>query len=214
MDSVKIGSNIRRLRNSEGLTLEQLASILGIKRNMLSNYELGKSSISVKLLAKIADYFDVGLDEITDAPAKTSFCENVNNEGVKISVYSRLKSARYYDELNNKYFLYNFELPEIFIGEGKFFGLKVTDNSLNLKGISRGAVAITKSQSVAKPGSLIVYTYKDGDARFGIFSPTDDKIIVSPCSSDHEFIPEVFSFDDKEFKISGVVKMVFENVSV
>lgn len=214
MDSIKVGNNIRKLRNSEGLTLEQLASALGIKRNMLSNYELGKSSISVKLLSKIADYFDVGLDEITETSTKTNFQEDFKNKSVKISVYSRLETSKYYDEENQKHFLYNFELPECVIGEGKFFGMKVTDDSLNLRGITRGAVAITKSQSVAKPGALIVYTYKDEDARLGIYNPSENKVIVSVCSSDPKFIPDVLSSDDKNFKISGVVKMILENVDI
>ena len=47
-----------------GKTQGELAEILGGKKSLVSNYENGYSTPDVYTLIKIADYFDVSLDEL------------------------------------------------------------------------------------------------------------------------------------------------------
>lgn len=57
-----IGRKLRILRNGRGLTQQQLADRLGIKRATLSNYEVGRRAPHISELRRIAEYFGVGLD--------------------------------------------------------------------------------------------------------------------------------------------------------
>jgi len=67
MDSFieKLNENIRFYRKSFGLTQEQLASKLGGKKSLVSNYENGHSLPDIITLIKLADIFEISLDELT-----------------------------------------------------------------------------------------------------------------------------------------------------
>lgn len=53
---------LKRLRKSKGLKQQELAEILGIKRNTYSDWENGKTEPSFDNLIKLADFFEVSLD--------------------------------------------------------------------------------------------------------------------------------------------------------
>lgn len=53
---------LKELRKEKQLTQQELAEILGVKRNTYSDWENGKSEPNYKKLVKIADFFGVSLD--------------------------------------------------------------------------------------------------------------------------------------------------------
>ncbi len=57
-----IGSNIRTLRKSRGLTMEDLAYVLDIAPGFLGLVERGTRGVSLANLAKICSFFDVTLE--------------------------------------------------------------------------------------------------------------------------------------------------------
>ena len=56
------GDNIKRLRKNKGLKQQEIADILGVKRNTYSDWENGKCKPNYEKLEKIADFFGVSLD--------------------------------------------------------------------------------------------------------------------------------------------------------
>jgi transcriptional regulator with XRE-family HTH domain len=67
-----VGANLRRLRKSQGHSLEKLAELSGVSRAMLGQIETGKSVPTVSLLWKVADALGVpvaSLIETGSAPA-------------------------------------------------------------------------------------------------------------------------------------------------
>lgn len=64
MDKSVIAKNIKLFRLSLGLTQEQLAQKLCGKKSLVSNYENGYSVPDIFTLIKLADIFDVSLDEL------------------------------------------------------------------------------------------------------------------------------------------------------
>ena len=60
----EIGENIKALRKMHGMTQSDLALILGGKKSLVSNYENGYSTPDIYTLIKLADVFDVSLDEL------------------------------------------------------------------------------------------------------------------------------------------------------
>ncbi|KJS27280.1 MAG: hypothetical protein VR75_03950 [Hyphomonadaceae bacterium BRH_c29] len=74
-----VGANIRKLRGEHGLTLQDLASQLGMSHQQLQKYETGSNRVSAGVLYVMARAFGLpvdalfeGIDETTglDAPAK------------------------------------------------------------------------------------------------------------------------------------------------
>ena len=53
---------IKRLRKNKGLKQQELAEILGIKRNTYSDWENGKTEPSFENLIKLADLLEVSID--------------------------------------------------------------------------------------------------------------------------------------------------------
>ncbi|ELQ0171784.1 helix-turn-helix domain-containing protein [Clostridium perfringens] len=56
---------ILSLRKEKGLTLEQLAELTNISRNMLWHLEKGDRTGTLETLKKLADFYNVSLDYIT-----------------------------------------------------------------------------------------------------------------------------------------------------
>lgn len=64
MEKNIIGKNIKLLRRSLGLTQGALAEKLCGKKSLVSNYENGYSVPDIFTLIKLADIFDITLDEL------------------------------------------------------------------------------------------------------------------------------------------------------
>lgn len=64
MKELKIADNIRFFRKANNLTQEELSKQLGGNKNLVSNYENGISTPDIYTLVKLADIFDITLDEL------------------------------------------------------------------------------------------------------------------------------------------------------
>ena len=61
-DCTSYGARIKQLRNSRGLTQEQLAEQIGITRTYLLKIENGSQVGAIELAVELAVYFNVSLD--------------------------------------------------------------------------------------------------------------------------------------------------------
>ncbi len=59
-----ISKNIKFYRKQLGLTQEQLAKMLNGKKSLISNYENNHSIPDIFTLIKLADIFNISLDEL------------------------------------------------------------------------------------------------------------------------------------------------------
>ncbi len=62
----KIKENIKFYRKQLGLTQGQLAEKLQGKKSLISNYENGHSTPDIYTLCKLAEIFDVTLDDLVE----------------------------------------------------------------------------------------------------------------------------------------------------
>lgn len=58
----KLCKRIRDLREDKDKTQAELAKYLNITQTTYSKYELGRISIPIDVVVKLADYYDVSLD--------------------------------------------------------------------------------------------------------------------------------------------------------
>ena len=59
-----IGKQLAAIRKSKGLTQTQLANIIGISQCMVSEYEIGRSTISVDMLARFCRALNCSSDAL------------------------------------------------------------------------------------------------------------------------------------------------------
>ena len=64
--STKIAENIKFYRKELGLTQEKLANMLSGKKSLVSNYETGYSTPDIYTLCRLAEIFQVSLDELVE----------------------------------------------------------------------------------------------------------------------------------------------------
>lgn len=62
-----VASNLRRLRQQRGYSLETLARLSGVSRAMLGQIETGKSAPTITLLWKVATALDVAISELIES---------------------------------------------------------------------------------------------------------------------------------------------------
>lgn len=58
------GKKLREMRKELGLTQFQLDNAIGLTRKTICSLELGKYQPSLRKLVKIANYFDVSIDDL------------------------------------------------------------------------------------------------------------------------------------------------------
>lgn len=61
---LKIAENIKFYRKQSGMTQEELAQKLNGKKSLVSNYENGYSTPDIYTLCRLAEIFDLTLDEL------------------------------------------------------------------------------------------------------------------------------------------------------
>lgn len=57
-----LGEKLKELRLAKGVTLQSVASAVGITRSAVANYEANTREPSLDTLKKFCDYFDVSAD--------------------------------------------------------------------------------------------------------------------------------------------------------
>lgn len=82
MDNKTIGNRLRAVRESTGLTQEQVAKYLGVKREIISYIETGARPVSTLMLRKLADLYGHKFSYFVD--------ESVKEEGPQVSMAFRV----------------------------------------------------------------------------------------------------------------------------
>ncbi|MEQ3552662.1 TetR family transcriptional regulator [Pseudonocardia nematodicida] len=70
-DNSRIGRRIRQARVRSGISLRTLAERLGVSPATMSQVETGKTGLSVRRLARIAEALDVAVGDLVPAPARS-----------------------------------------------------------------------------------------------------------------------------------------------
>jgi transcriptional regulator with XRE-family HTH domain len=61
----RLGEKLRALRKRRGLSIRQLASVLGVKAHShIARIEMGQNKPSLELLVNMAQFFDVSYDQL------------------------------------------------------------------------------------------------------------------------------------------------------
>ena len=64
IDYASIGYKVKQIRQSKGITQEQLAGAVGVGVTHISHLETGSGTVSLKVFLAIVNYLDCSADEI------------------------------------------------------------------------------------------------------------------------------------------------------
>ncbi len=80
---IELGKKLRELRDNKGKSQKEAAGDLDLKPSVLSSYEIGDREPSIITLNKIARYYNVTVDYLTDnSPYKTSEHKLLENSNI------------------------------------------------------------------------------------------------------------------------------------
>lgn len=79
-------SRLKQLRLERGLTIQNMAEVLGLSQGSYNYYELGKTEPNIATLKKLADYFCVSIDYLVGAEVRG---KSLNADEVELLKYYR-----------------------------------------------------------------------------------------------------------------------------
>ena len=115
MDSMNliVAKNIRRLREENKLSMDELSKLSGVSKSMLAQIERGEGNPTISTLWKLSNGMKVPFDALTVRPkspyeiVKTSELQPLLEDGGKVKNYSIFP-----DDENRRFAVYYLELVE------------------------------------------------------------------------------------------------------
>lgn len=83
-----ISSNLKYLRKKKGLTQQQFADEIGIKRSLVGAYEEDRAEPKYDLLKRIAEYYDFSIDEFINEEINDKWKPKLKAQGSNLRVLS------------------------------------------------------------------------------------------------------------------------------
>ncbi|SMD00704.1 XRE family transcriptional regulator [Pedobacter nyackensis] len=158
-----ISSNLKYLRKKKGLTQQQFADAMGIKRSLIGAYEEDRAEPKYDLLKKIAEHFDLTIDEFINENINEDWKPKPKSQGSNLRILSISvdkddneniemvpvkASAGYLNGFADPQYIKDlpkFQLPLPFLKHGTFRAFEIVGDSM----------------LPIQPGSVIVAEYMD-----------------------------------------------------
>ncbi len=90
---MEIGAQIRRYRNSLGLTQDELADKIYVTRQTISNWETGKSYPDIHSLLRLGDLFNISLDQLIKGDVEIMKREIDKDEAARFNRLGKIFAA-------------------------------------------------------------------------------------------------------------------------
>ena len=158
-----ISANLKYLRKKKGLTQQQFADAIGIKRSLVGAYEEDRAEPKYELLNKIATFYEFSMDEFINEEINDKWKPKLKSQGTNLRVLSISvdkddnenielvpvkASAGYLNGFSDPEYireLPKFQLPLPSLKQGTFRAFEITGDSM----------------LPIQPGSIIVGEYLD-----------------------------------------------------
>ena len=158
-----ISANLKYLRKKKGLTQQQFADAIGIKRSLVGAYEEDRAEPKYELLKKIAEFYEFSMDEFINEEINDKWKPKLKSQGTNLRVLSISvdkddnenielvpvkASAGYLNGFSDPEYireLPKFQLPLPSLKQGTFRAFEITGDSM----------------LPIQPGSIIIGEYLD-----------------------------------------------------
>lgn len=220
MTNNEIGNRIKSARKEKDLTLEDIASEIGVARSTVQRYEAGKiDKIKLPVISAIADAIGVndawlvGKSDkkvLTDAErfAKTAEIFNEshpNLSAVRVPIVRRVAAGIPLDSIEE--IIGWEEMAEHKVKGDLYFGLKIQGHSME-PGIMDGDIVLCREQPDAEDGQIVVAIVNGNDGVCKRLKKYDDGSIA--LMSDNPAYPPIYlkssEIEEKPVTIRGIVK--------
>lgn len=206
----KFGENLKRLRKSKNLTMEDLVKDLNKKfgtkfsKGMISKWENGKDATNTSA-SILAAYFGISLDEILGI--------NINEEdtftpGDLIPIVGTISAGTPILAEHN-ILGYAPGPPMMKLVDKSVFYLRIQGESMNRE-FSNGSFVLIDRDAQVENGEIAAVMVNGDEATVKKISLKDNILTLIPMSYDNSFMPESFDLEKVEVTIIGKVIGAFK----
>ena len=194
------GNILKKLRQDNNMTQDELAKKIDTSRSNIANYENGKNMPSVDILEKLSKLFDC----TTDYLLGKSDNRNSDVPISKIPVLGTVKAG--YDWLAEENIVDYITLKENIPNVGEYYALRITGDSM-LPLLAEGDLVIVHDQDDVESGQTAVVLINGEEATVKKVVKTNDGIELHAMNPYYPV--KKFTFEDMQkipVKIIGRVK--------
>lgn len=194
---MNIGSNIKRIRKSQNLTLEQVAKAIGTTRQTISRYENNNiNNIPMDKIKKLAAALNTTQMEILGMQDSIDYKPNKY-----IPVLGRISAGlpMYAEENIKDYISTNVK------DDGEYFALRVKGDSMNAAHIFEGNLLIVRHQDMVENGEIAIVMINNEDATVKRFYCDGKTVTLMPQSTNPKHKPQIYDTNKTIVRIIGKV---------
>lgn len=202
---MSFGTNLKKIRQDNNLTQEELAKKIDTSRSNIANYENDKNMPSIDILEKLSEIFNCSIDYLLGkSDIKTP---DLKDKLFLIPIVGKVAAGKpiFANENIEGYLpidplMYNLTSPN------GFFFLQIQGESMN-KLIKNGSFALIKKQDYAENGDVIVAIINgDDEATVKRYKQLNEQfVMLEPVSEDSAFQPITIDLKNTKFSIIGKV---------
>lgn len=202
---MSFGTNLKKIRQDNDLTQEELAKKINTSRSNIANYENDKNMPSIDILEKLSEILNCSIDYLL---GKSDIKKpNLKDNLFLIPIVGKVAAGKpiFANENIEGYLpidplMYNLTSPS------GFFFLQIQGESMN-KLIKNGSFALIKKQDYAENGDVIVAIVNgDDEATVKRYKQLNEQfIMLEPVSEDSSFQPITIDLKSTKFSIIGKV---------
>lgn len=213
---IKLGDNIKHLRERKGIDQQKLADILDVPRSTLACWENNIRTPKLEQIVKIANYFNTNLDIIYNNYNELNNTSNLSpiqldRDVVKIPVLGKIPAGMPFEAIEDTYTVDFEEIPKEWLKGGKeYFALKLDGDSMEPEFKDKDTVIFLKTSS-CQSGQYACVKVNGFDATFKEVKIQDNGILLSPLNlhNSTNYLPTFYTKNEIEslpVEIIGVVK--------
>lgn len=212
-----LSSVLKRKRKELGLTLAQVADMMGVSEATVQRWESGNiKSVRYDKINKLAQVLKVEPSEIMGWNTSKQEDDKLDKFGADIIDLSHMKRIPILGRIRAGMPIYAAENIEGYTltdlnGGAEYFGLRVTGDSMNAARIQDGDVVIVRRQDIVENGQIAVVLIDGQDATLKRFNRDGDIITLMPQSTNPKNKALTYNLKNSSVKILGlVVRVEFE----
>ncbi len=208
------------LLNKSGLSQQDFASQIGVKKNAVSRWKTRELQSYTKYLPQIAEALDTTTEYLLTgngpkqkrAVSESDTALPKGAEHIDLGTFHRIPILGRISAglpLYAEQHIEGYTLTDL-NGGAEYFALRVSGDSMNAARIQDGDILIVRRQEEVENGEVAVVMVGDEDATVKRFYATGDTVTLMPQSTNPEHHPQIYDATKTRIRVIGkVVKVEF-----
>lgn len=179
-----LSENIRYLRKLNNLSQDKIAKELGYKSfTTIQKWEMGVAEPSLAKLSRLAEIFQVDLDDLTHQPLFEGSPSKSKTGGVRIPVLGKVAAGIPIEAVEN---IVDYEeISGKLICDEDYFGLQIKGDSMEPR-MQEGDVVIVRKQDNVDSGDTAIVMINQSDATCKKIKKTESGLMLIPNNTKYE----------------------------